>query len=164
MGNSSSQNAGGNVRPHGKRMTPAEKRAKQQAAGLPPVGAAVPSAPTSAPASRAGNAPPPAPAAAPAPSANGQRRANPQSRERKPFKELVRVLWPQAGGVRERDRLIRDDILTTSFLVLLFVCGWRVQITGELREVNDYYEIEHKELGHGAGGLVTRRGWLGAGR
>lgn len=95
MGNSSSsQNAGGNVRPHGKRMTAAEKRAKQQAAGLPPVGAPVPSAPTSAPTSRTGNAPPPAPAPVPAPvpGSNGQRRANPQARERKPFKELVRCV------------------------------------------------------------------------
>lgn len=96
MGNSSSNAGGGSLRPHGKRTTAAEKRAKQQAAGLPPVGAPVPAAPTTASASRnAQAAAPPAPAPG---SANGQRRANPQARERKPFKELVSAMRRQIEG------------------------------------------------------------------
>lgn len=92
MGNSSSsQNVGAaHVRPHGKRMTPAEKRAKQQAAGLPPVGAA---APAHAPAPPAAPVHVPASAAAPAAPATGAARRNPQPRaERKAFKELVRTV------------------------------------------------------------------------
>ncbi|EEY59682.1 protein kinase, putative [Phytophthora infestans T30-4] len=98
MGNSSSSNAGGaNVRPHGKRNNASHRRAQQQKTAQATQQAA---APASAP------LPPAAPAAV---------RRNPQTRERKAFKELI---------------------------------------TGELRDVNEFYDIEKKELGHGHYGTV----------
>ncbi|KAF1795753.1 EF-Hand 1, calcium-binding site [Phytophthora cactorum] len=100
MGNSSSSNAGGaaNVRPHGKRNNASHRRAQQQKAAQ--------AAQTAAPAPAAAPLPPAAPAAV---------RRNPQTRERKAFKELI---------------------------------------TGELRDVNQFYDIEKKELGHGHYGTV----------
>ncbi|KAG7401804.1 hypothetical protein PHYBOEH_010267 [Phytophthora boehmeriae] len=96
MGNSSSSNAGGaaNVRPHGKRNNPSHRRAQQQKAQA------------QAQAQAAAPLPPAAPAAV---------RRNPQTRERKAFKELI---------------------------------------TGELRDINEFYDIEKKELGHGHYGTV----------
>ncbi|EGZ26312.1 hypothetical protein PHYSODRAFT_555885 [Phytophthora sojae] len=103
MGNSSSSNASGagNVRPHGKRNNASHRRAQQQKQAQ---AQAVPTSAAPAPASAP--LPPAAPAAV---------RRNPQSRERKAFKELI---------------------------------------TGELRDVNEFYDIEKKELGHGHYGTV----------
>ncbi|RLN20844.1 hypothetical protein BBJ28_00000990, partial [Nothophytophthora sp. Chile5] len=103
MGNSSSSNAGAtaNVRPHGKRNNPSHRRAQQQKEQQQQQTPAA-----------AAPMPPPAPAAA--------ARRNPQTRERKAFKELVRL----------------------------------PAITGELRDINEFYDIEKKELGHGHYGTV----------
>ncbi|KAG6622787.1 CAMK/CDPK protein kinase [Phytophthora cinnamomi] len=105
MGNSSSSNASAaaNVRPHGKRNNASHRRAQQQKQAQTQQQQQAPSA---APAPASAPLPPAAPAAV---------RRNPQSRDRKAFKELI---------------------------------------TGELRDVNEFYDIEKKELGHGHYGTV----------
>lgn len=80
MGNSSSSNAGGtaNVRPHGKRNNASHRRAQQQKQAQTQAQQQA----TAQPAATSAPLPPAAPAAV---------RRNPQTRERKAFKELVRV-------------------------------------------------------------------------
>ncbi|GMF43005.1 unnamed protein product [Phytophthora fragariaefolia] len=102
MGNSSSSASGANVRPHGKRNNASHRRAQQQKQKQAQQAAEQ----SAAPAPASAPLPPAAPAAV---------RRNPQSRERKAFKELI---------------------------------------TGELRDVNEFYDIEKKELGHGHYGTV----------